>query len=344
VTIPADDVTLIGIEGAEISGSDGKEAALTLVDRRNVVIKNMTVSHGYEGVLVRGGAGIVLEAMRAVENAGDGFHIADASLVQVIDATASNNGLNGFMIRDRARVTFLGQTLSSHNKDTGITIHNAAKVIFALSRTPEPQTDPQKYPQKSTLQPLPGSQNSMLTGDAEGDSAAALTAALGTCLITVVGNAGHGILVSGAGYVYVGPACMLTSRNNGGDGIRFTEVSSGDIYGAQAVVMSNTGCGLVVRDTSTVMIDGSRVQATWNSANGIHVEHANMMIDFAGSGLGSALCSMLNTGVGLATLDTAVMVCSSGIAMSLNPNGGVDVNVVDSLMLCAATGLNACAP
>jgi hypothetical protein len=108
--------------------------------------------------------------------------------------------------------------------------------------------------------------------------------------------------------------------------------------------MSNTGCGLVVRDTSTVMIDGSRVQATWNSANGIHVEHANMMIDFAGSGLGSALCSTLNTGVGLATLDTALMACSSGIAMSLNPNGGADVNVVDSLMLCAATGLNACAP
>jgi hypothetical protein len=69
----------------------------------------------------------------------------------------------------------------------------------------------------------------MLTGDAEGDSAAALTAALGTCLITVVGNVGHGILVSGAGYVYVGPACVLTSRNNGGDGIRFTEVSSGGI-------------------------------------------------------------------------------------------------------------------
>jgi hypothetical protein len=130
VTIPADNVTLIGIDGAEITGTDGKEAALTLVDRRNVVIKNMTVSHGYEGVLVRGGAGIVLEATRAVENAGDGFHIADASLVRVIDATASNNGLNGFMILNRAHVTFLGQTLSSHNKDTGITIHNAAKVIL----------------------------------------------------------------------------------------------------------------------------------------------------------------------------------------------------------------------
>jgi hypothetical protein len=344
VTIPVDEVTLIGINGAEITGSSGKEPALTLVGRRNVVIKNMTVRHGYEGILVRGGTGIVLEAIRAVENAGDGFHIADASLVEVIDATASNNGLNGFMILNQAHVTFLGQTLSTRNKDTGITIHKAAKVIFALSRTTDPQTEPQQQPQKRALQLLPESQNSLLMGEAAGDSAAAMTAALGTCLITVVGNAGHGILVSAAGYIYVGPACVLTSRNNGADGVRFTGVSSGDIYGAQAMVMSNTGCGLVVHDTSTVTMDGSRVQATWNSANGIHVEHATMLIDFAGSGTGSAICSTLNTGVGLATLDTAFMACNNGIAMSLNPNGGVDVNVVDSLMLCVATGLNACAP
>jgi Right handed beta helix region len=345
VTIPVDDVTLIGIDGAEIIGSDGKEAALTLVDRRNVVIKNMLVSHGHEGVLVRGGTGIVLEAIHAVENAGDGFHIAAASLVQIIDATASNNGLNGFMILHRAHVTFRGQTLSARNKDTGITIRDAAKAIFEPSRAADlPPPDPQKYQQKSMLQPFPERQNSMLMHDAEDNSAAAMTAALGTCLITVVGNGGHGILVSGGGYVYVGPACVLTSSNNGGDGIRFTEISSGDIYGAQAIVMSNTGCGLVVRDTSTVMLDGSRVQATWNSADGIQVEHANMLIDFAGSGTGSAICSMLNTGVGLATLDTALMACNSGIAMSLNPNGGIDVNVVDSLMLCAATGTNACAP
>jgi hypothetical protein len=345
VTIAADDVTLIGIDGAEIIGSDGKEAVLTLIDRRNVVIKNIMVSHGYEGILVRGGADIVLEAIHAVENAGDGFHIADGALVQVIDATASNNGLNGFMILNRARVIFRGQTLSSRNKDTGITIHKAAQAIFELSRAADPlPTEPQKYPQKSMVEPLPESQNSMLRHDVAGESAAALTAALGSCLITAIGNAGYGILVSGAGYLYVGSACVLTSSNNGGDGIRFTEVSSGDIYGAQAIVTSNIGCGLVVRDTSTVMVDGSRVQATWNSANGIQVEHANMLIDFAGSGTGSAICSTQNTGAGLASLDTALMACNSGIAMSLNPNGGVDVNVVDSLMLCAATGTNACTP
>jgi hypothetical protein len=90
------------------------------------------------------------------------------------------------------------------------------------------------------------------------------------------------------------------------------------------------------------MVDGSRVQATWNSANGIQVEHANMLIDFAGGG--SAICSTQNAGAGLATLNTALMACNSGIAMTLNANGGVDVNVVDSLMLCVATGTNACTP
>jgi hypothetical protein len=345
VLIPVDDVTLIGIDGAEIIGTNGKEAVLTLVDRHNVVIRNMLVSRGHEGVLVRGGAGIVLEAIHAVENTGDGFHIADGSLVQVIDATASSNGLNGFMIVNRAHVTFRGQTLSARNKDTGIIIHEAAKVIFELSRAADPPPqDPRQEPQKKILQPFSEQQHSMLMYDTAGDSAAAMTAALGACFITVVGNGGHGILVAGGGYFYAGPACVLTSSNNGGDGVRFTGVSSGDIYGTQAIVMSNIGCGLVVRDTSTVILDGSRVQATWNSANGIHVEHANMLIDFAGSGTGSAICSMLNAGVGLATLDTALMACNSGIAMSLNPNGGVDVNVVDSLLLCAATGINACAP
>jgi hypothetical protein len=343
VTIPVDDVTLIGIDGTEIVGSDGKEAVLTLIGRRNVVIKNFTVSHGYEGVLVRGGAGIALEAIHAVENAGDGFHIADGALVQVIDATASNNGLNGVMILNRARVTFLGQTLSTRNKDTGITIHKAAQAIFELSRAvDDPPQDPPKDPRKSMLQPLPESQNSMLLSDTTGDSAAVMAAALGSCLITAVGNAGYGILVSGAGYLYVGSACVLTANNNGADGVRYTGVSSGDIYGARAIVVGNSGGGLVVRDTSTVMVDGSRVLATWNSANGIQVEHANMLIDFASSG--SAICSAHNTGAGLATLDTALMACNSGIAMSVYSNGGVDVHVVDSLMLCAATGTNACAP
>jgi hypothetical protein len=328
-----DSVTLLGVGNAEIVGRSGQEATMTIAGRRSVVLKNLRVSNGFPGVLVQGGTGIVLDAVEAVQNTGNGLQFDNASTGQLTDCLASQNGNDGISVHNGSRVTFFGDNLSSYNQNDGINILNDAEALVGQV---------QDTPRQKRLQSKPPRlRGSELQSSDLGENRAAAA----RCGTTIVGNTKYGVLVAGGSYFYVGPGCMFVSRKNGRDGIRFTGVSSGDFLEAHATMSINTGRGMSVRDTSSVAIDGTTVRALSNGANGINVEDTSELgVDiYGGSTINSRLCSKKNNHVGLAVIDLSFVSCGGGVAVTLHPNGTAATDVsVDSLLTCAVTPVNAC--
>jgi hypothetical protein len=355
ISIPRDSLTIVGTGSTEITGGGSSVPVITIAGRRNIVIKQLIVSDGLEGVLVHSSTGIVLEEIKATQNTNHGFRIDAKSQARLLNCTASHNNGNGFSVLNGSVASFLGSTLSEFNRhqnsDQGMCmlIDNDATAIFSKLATPTDQkvSEQNKPLPTGSIRPIGVSRSVSL--------------APGTCTVTLVGCSRHGICALSSSGVLIDPGCEVTSEDNGGDGVhvfdssfelepssivtsqnnshnglQFSGTSSGVFYNTHITAHSNNRNGYMVTGTeqgtggvSTITIHGSTVIATDNGR--IHPRTLKAQYDGIQT-TGNAVIEIDNNSIiqstdnfrfGLYLLDTSTVTCvgtNSG-TLILTPNG-----------------------
>jgi hypothetical protein len=313
IVIPTDQLTLIGVGNAEITGSGGDQPVLTIMDRHQVVIKNVIVRQGYDGVLVQRSAGVLLERVKALGNADDGFQIDEKSTAQLNSCTARRNGRNGFLVRNGSLAMFQGETLSEYNKGQGLWLDRAKGGILGAS-----QTDPGKrgvaLESRQSLEDAPWSA-------AMADSAFVASASGTPCTALVRRNRLNGVVIS-ATSPFVIPGCRLVTRENTRNGVLVTTSGSFAVFSGQEVLSRSNGHhGIRLESVSSVYTAGlSNLRV--NSRHGLQVTGASTVIIDGGSG---RVCSQQNILRGVVISPTSGVECNGGAGLFSTANGGVDV-------------------
>ena len=312
IVIPTDQLTLIGVGNAEITGSGGDQPVLTIAGRRQVVIKNVMVSQGYDGVLVQGSTGVLLKRVKALGNADDGFQIDETSTIQLNSCTARRNGRNGFFVRNGSVATFQGETLSEYNKGQGLWLDKAKGGILGVS-----QTDPGKrgvVPESGqSLEDAPWSA-------AMADSVFVAPASGTPCTTLVRKNRLNGVVISATSFVI--PGCKLITRDNTRNGVLVRTGGSFAVFaGQEALARANGYHGIRLESASSVYTAGlSNLRV--NSFHGLQVTGASTVIIDGGSG---RVCSKQNILRGVVISPNSGVECNGGAGLFSSANGGVDV-------------------
>lgn len=313
IVIPIDQLTLIGVGDAEITGSGGDKPVLTIAGRRQVVIKNIIVSRGSDGVLVQSSAGILLERVKALGNADDGFQIDETSTVQLNSCTARRNGRNGFFVRNGSLAMFQGETLSEYNKGQGLWLDKAKGGILGTSQT--------GYGKRGVAPESGQSLEDNPWSTAMADSAFAAPAADTPCTTLVRKNRLNGVKIS-ATSPFIIPGCKLITRNNTRNGVLVTTGGSFAVFaGQEALSRANGHHGIRLESVSSVYTAGlSNLRV--NSLHGLQVTGSSTVIIDGGSG---RVCSKQNILRGVVISPNSGVECNGGAGLFSSANGGVDV-------------------
>lgn len=327
ITILQDGIILDGGGQTTIVGN-GATAVITIDGRQDVVIKNLTLSGGLDGILVQGGASVILESVQAVQNVGDGFQVDGGARVHCVDCLASHNGANGFFVLRRSHTTFHGSIASLDNRGHGIEVSEHATAVFGETQC--------QTPSQTILSQPPGEGTSSRRAQPALETAVPATAAFsckrcsGTPVVPDPTNScpakhdeGDGIVIGNGSH-----CCIrrdISVYNNGGDGIRFISNSSGDIFEATVKMLCNGGAGLSLQGGASVRLDGSWLRTLRNEGNGVLVSDSTISFDFPwpwmNSRTHSRVCSQSNE-IGL-VLDTHGRVLCNGngtIILTLFPS------------------------
>jgi Right handed beta helix region len=347
--VPKDiaEAALVGVEQTEISGEGKPGAVITIDGSRDVVIKNVTVRDGLDGIVTRSGASARFINVSAVENDDDGFEFVEASEVQCIDCLASRNGGDGFYILRSPLTNFLGHTVSALNNQNGIKLLEATAVFGEFHRH-TPTDRPKMRAMTRQLQvddtPCEGIEEEVGVIEIKdpNDLNDPNPYARYHCSGAINFNAQEGVLSIG-GRLYIGPGCRVNANGNSSAGISLTWSSRVDIYKARVKALSNALSGFEVADSSLLCTDGSTVRVLTNGNDGIRVQDAsNVYVDSKPrSSKDSAICSKNNTQIGLAVLGSTVS-CAGSIPLILNPNGLADSTGLDVTSGCVVSAEQDC--
>jgi hypothetical protein len=312
IRIPTDRLTLIGVGHAELTGSGRDTPVLTIAGRQQVVIKNIIVSRGQDGVLVEGGSSVLLERVKALGNADDGFQIAEESTAQFNSCTARRNGGNGFFVLDGSVATFQGETLSEYNRGEGLWFYKAKRGILGASQTGF---------DKRGAAPERGQSLEDAQWNAEKEASAFVAPASGTpCTTMVRKNRLNGVHIS-ATKPFAIPGCKLITRDNTHNGVLVTIGGSFAVFPGQEVRSKWNGHhGIRFESGSSAYIAGLS-NLSINSRHGLHVIGASTVTVDGGSGL---VCSRQNIQRGVVISSNSEIECNGGAILSSAANGGAD--------------------
>jgi hypothetical protein len=313
IVIPTDDLTLIGVGKAEITGSGGATPVLTITGRHQVVIKNVIVRQGYDGVLVQGSTGVLLERVTALGNANDGFQIDEKSTVQLNSCTARRNGANGFFVLNGSVATFQGETVSEYNRGHGLWLAKAKGGILGASQT--------GYGKRGIVPESGQNLEDAPWSTAMAGSALVAPASGTPCTTLVRMNRLNGVKIS-ATSPFVIPGCKLITRNNTRNGVLVTTGGSFAVFSGQEVLSRANGHhGIRLESVSSVYTAGlSNLRV--NSLHGLQVTGSSTVIIDGDSG---QVCSKQNIMRGVVISPNSGVQCNGGAGLFSSANGGVDV-------------------
>jgi hypothetical protein len=313
IEIPTDQLTLIGVGKAEITGSGGDQPVLTIAGRRQVVIKNVMVRQGYDGVLVQRSTGVLLERVKALGNADDGFQIDEESTIQLNSCTARRNGRNGFFVRNGSLAMFQGETLSEYNKGQGLWLDKAKGGILGASQT--------GYGKRGVAPESGQGLEDAPWSAAMADSAFAAPASATPCTTLVRKNLLNGVVISATSPFFI-PGCKLTTRDNTRNGVLVRTGGSFAVFaGQEALSRANGHHGIRLESASSVYTAGlSNLRV--NSRHGLQVTGASTVVVDGGSGL---VCSKQNIMRGVVITPDSGVECNGGADLFSTANGWEDV-------------------
>jgi len=127
--ITTDRITLDGQGSAVIDGGGpdgGSFAGVIAIDgARGVTISGLTVQHGPNGIVSRGGAAFELRDSLLKNNAGAGIQLGDGSTMELENATMQHNG-TGMDVLGGSTVILKGKIVASNNAGNGIFVGGAS--------------------------------------------------------------------------------------------------------------------------------------------------------------------------------------------------------------------------
>lgn len=248
VTITPDDVTLQGDPGigGAVTAADPTRDTILIQAARRVVIDNLTVSGGHNGIRGVEEAAFTVQNSIVRDNAEDGVAVDGGSAI-ITDNEIRANGQDGVSVvrSGFARIGLTqageaGPNVITDNGDEGIGIANSATAtIFANTVTANAS---------SGIQILRASALSL------GEN-------------TIQGNSGNGILVFGGGNLLQGLRGRDTIQGNFGSGVAGILNASLDIR--NATISGNNVNGIFLNRHSVLQIRNSAISG--NANDGIQV-------------------------------------------------------------------------
>ena len=288
VTIIRNDVTLQGAAaGSGIAGPDTTLNTILIDGAQRVILDNLTVSGGYNGVNGRRGAAIAVYRSTIQNTGNDGIVVQRNSQGTIDSNTVTGNGAHGISVRAGSNATITNNLVQS-NTTHGINIEEGSSARVGLTDASTAAGNLILGNGASGIQVIHGSSaylygntvqnNGSLGGyegiDIERDSAVRL---IGSNSITA--NTGPGIYLSasslfaGKGEWAITPNANNISNNNGG-GI-FADLNSSVDLRDGVIITSNlynpawTGYGLYLRQGSRLRLQDAGTTVSGNVQGGI---------------------------------------------------------------------------
>lgn len=261
VVITADGLTLTGVGTAVIDG--GGADAVTVAGATRVTLANFAVRNGLNGIVGLNGAHVTLTDLSSHDNAVFGITLQTTSSAQMVNVTASHNGVHGLDVETGSSAAVTGNLTTSNNGVFGINV-NGSSITFAQASV-------------------------VANGNALGIQVA--TAASGfindaATTITANNNFSVGLtVVSGAHMVSFGGT--INASGNPIAGVSVNSKAGLDLDAASTLNSTNNGVGLLMQDASvmtvfnTPMFSGapgfSTVNASHNMQDGVRVENGSTL-------------------------------------------------------------------
>lgn len=317
VTITTDRVTLDGQGTAILDGGGGEQAVITVDGARGVTITGFTIRNGFDGILARRGAAVVLHSLTIEDNTDEGIQIDENSTAQLTECTIRRSGDDGLLVFRSSSVTLNSAITSTANSGHGILVSSASSAFLTGTvAANENQEQGILVDGASSLLTTSqttvhasnnGSRGIMVLGSSKASfsGATVTTNTNGSWGIQVsqssfltinangsvssAGNALDGIGVFDGGGLLLSSGATILSENNARSGINlFTEATIITLEGSTLTLRNNPGNGLFMSDGSSVRIDNSTI--TGNGGIDIRATFGSRLIGNGGNTVGVISC------------------------------------------------------
>jgi hypothetical protein len=314
VTITTDHLTLDGQGSAVLDGGGGTQPVIDIVGARSVTIRNLTVSHGFEGIRARQGAAVVLGGVTAQDNADNGIQINEHSTARVNNCTALRNGNDGIFVGRSSSATLAGTIVSNDNARDGVHVTVGSSVSDRAIGNTAPQITTNNNVHDGIAVILHSAFNASVSGT----------------MLVAQGNHRLGVEVNITSMFFLGTGTTLLANGNGTTGqsfsggvgvsqnASFTTQSSGS--GATLTVQDNLGRGVIVNESGMMFVGGGTVTIQGNATGGLQAS-GGVRVAFTGTTLAAQISQ--NSANGVEVNGNASLRLSGGTTVRGNAARGI---------------------
>ena len=285
IVIDTDGLRLNGVGTAIIDG--GGDNALTINGASRVLLSNLEVRNGMNGVTAINGAHIVLSGVTVRDSFVFGITLQNASSADLTNVNTHDNGLNGLDVQTGSAATVHGSFTAANNRVFGINVNgssitfsNATLSVSGNALGIQIATNANAFINDSAT--VLNVNNNLSTGLTI-VSGARLVSFGGT--INASGNAGVGVSVNSKGGLDLDAASTLNSTSNG-DGVLIQQNSVLTVFnmpqfsgapGFSTVnAQNNTRTGVrVLTDSVVTLVNQARVVSTQNGTLGFVADNGS---------------------------------------------------------------------
>ena len=284
VVIQKDGLSLRGTGTAIIDGAGSD--AITIAGVHNIQLSNFEVRNGLSGIVAVNGAHFNLNNVNVHDNALFGVTLQTAASVVAKGVSIKNSGIHGLDLETGSAATLQGTFTSSNNRVFGINV-NGSSITFSLATVTASGN--------ALGMQVATNANAFLNDPATvlnftGNLATGLTVVSGGHLVSFGGtinstqNGLDGVSVNSKGGLDLDAGSILTSANNGGDGVLLQEASVMTVFnipqfsGASGFstvdTHNNLGSGLSVKQNSTFTVSNqAKLLSSNNQQNGLFADN-----------------------------------------------------------------------
>jgi len=126
LNVKTDDLTLDGLGSAIIDGTALDQVVITITGAVRVVIRNLTVQNGSDGILATRQAHVTLAELVAQGNSQRGIRIDSNSTAALKNCMVQGSGMEGIIVRRSSNATFEGTIISQTSNGPGIVISGSS--------------------------------------------------------------------------------------------------------------------------------------------------------------------------------------------------------------------------
>jgi parallel beta-helix repeat protein len=316
VVITIDGLTLDGQGTTTVDG--GGQTAITVNGARRVVIKNLTVSNGLDGILVQRTAAVELQSVTAQNNTRDGIHLNENSTARLTNCTMQQNGQDGLDVLRNSSAVLSGTIMSNDNGRDGLHISASSHASdFGTATTII-------------------ANNNTNDGIAVLLHSSFLAGTSGTTL-TVHRNLHRGVNLTATSHFFLGTGTALMASTNGTTG-QFSGgigVSDGAVFNAQAagngatlIVQDNLDRGIVVFDAGELKV-GAGTTTIQRNTIGLAVTGGARVV-FQGATVAAVISNNTSDGIQISEHASAQLIGPAAGSIQVMNNTGKGIQVDDS--------------